>query len=240
MESGHAKNVANFEQIIIILTALGAGYNPSQALILLSALQTKLAEAQAALAACDTAEAEKRLKVNEIQAEADDLDKYMVNIKRAVEVELDDAAFTAEIQSIINRSRPQSRDTGLADDPSTPDKDESRTAHSMSQRSRDNQIAALADIAALLRLRTDFNLKEDEASLSAIEAKLARLTAKNNAAKSAFAALGNANDDRDRVLYDPETGVLKLVKLIKTQLARKPGKSSAAYQQIAALEFRKY
>src|SRR4051812_37947631 len=104
MESGHAKNVANFEQIIIILTALGAGYNPSQALILLSALQTKLAEAQAALAACDTAEAEKRLKVNEIQAEADDLDKYMVNIKRAVEVELDDAAFTAEIQSIINRS----------------------------------------------------------------------------------------------------------------------------------------
>jgi len=45
---------------------------------------------------------------------------------------------------------------------------------------------------------------------------------------------------RDAILYDKDTGVLKLVKLIKTQLARKPGRDSAAYQQINALEFRKY
>ena len=225
--------------LIIILVGLGANYNPSQSLILLSALQDKLTEAKNALAAVDAAEADKTAAINEIQAEAENLDKYAVNIKRAVEVEINDAAFTADIQSIVNRYASSSRDTGLPDDPSTPE-DESRTTRSTSQRSRDNQIAYLADIAALIRTRPDYKTNDADYTLAAIEAKIAQLTTKNNAAKTAVAALGNALDERDRVLYDPETGVLKLVKLIKTQLALKPGKESAAYQQINALEFRKY
>lgn len=128
----------------------------------------------------------------------------------------------------------------MADDPSTPDTDESRTEHSTSQRSRDSQIAALADIIALLRFRTDYNPNDDEYKLTAIEAKHTALNEKNNAARTAVAALGNALDNRDRILYDEETGIIKLVKLIKNQLAIKPGKQSAAYQQISALEFRKY
>ncbi|HVE55663.1 MAG TPA: hypothetical protein VNB22_02480 [Pyrinomonadaceae bacterium] len=240
METGHAKNVANFEQVIIILTALGTVYNPSQALILLSALQTKLTEAKAALDAVDAAEADKTIKVDEIQDEIEGLDKYVVNIKRTAEVELNDPAFTADLQSVVNKFASGSRKTGLPDDPSTPDINESRTKISTSQRSRDNQIAHLADILALLRTKSGYKPNDPEYTIAAIEAKLATLTAKNNAAKASEAALGNALDARDAVLYDPETGVLKLVKLIKTQLAVKPGKSSAAYQQINALEFRKY
>lgn len=238
METGHNKNVANFEQVIIILTALGTIYNPSQALILLAALQTKLDEAKAAMAAVDTAEAEKRLKVNDIQAEEADLDQFMVNIKRTVEVELNDPAFTAEIQSMLNRSRPKGRDTGVPDDPLTPE-DESRTHHSLSQTSRDNRIATLGDILALLEVR-NFTTTDKDYDLAAITAKHAALVAKNNAAKAAFAALGNAMDARDAILYDEETGIIKLVKLIKTQLAKNPGRNSTAYQQIAALEFRTY
>ena len=40
--TGHAKNVANFETVTIVLNNLGAEYNPSQPLIQLPALQTKL------------------------------------------------------------------------------------------------------------------------------------------------------------------------------------------------------
>ncbi|HEX8370960.1 MAG TPA: hypothetical protein VF604_20610 [Pyrinomonadaceae bacterium] len=76
--------------------------------------------------------------------------------------------------------------------------------------------------------------------IPALEAKLAALTAKNNAAKAAEIAFGLATDARDEFLYHPQTGIIKLVKLIKTQLARKPGKQTAAYQQINAPEFRKY
>lgn len=239
MESGHAKNVANFEQVIIILTALGSGYNPSQALIMLAALQTKLTEAQAALAAVDTAEANKTIKVDEAQAAFDGLDKYVVNIKRIAAVEINDEAFTRDLQTLVNEFTSKSRETGLPDDPLTPDINESRTTLSTSQRSRDNQIAHLADIIALLKTKT-YKTNDAEYDMPAIEARLADLTAKNNAAKASIAALGNAQDARDAVLYDDETGIIKLVKLIKTQLAVKPGRESAAYQQINALEFRKY
>lgn len=238
-ETGHAKNVANFETTTIILLGLGTIYNPAQALILLSALQDKLTEAKAALAAVDQAEAAEINAINEIQAEAQDLDKYAVNLKRSIDVELNDPALTRDVQTIVNRFSSGSRDTGLPDDPLTPE-DESRTARSTSQRSRDNQIAYIGDIAALIRERPDYKTNEAEYTLAAVEAKIARLTAKSNAAKAATAALGNALDARDRVLYDQDTGVLKLVKLIKTQLARKPGRDSAAYEQINALEFRKY
>lgn len=239
METGHAKNVANFETIIIILTALGVNYNPAQALILLPALQTKLTEAKAALDAVDAAEAEYAVKVDEIQAEMEGLYKWVVNLKRTVEVDINDEAFTGNMQTIVNRFNSESRKTGIEDDPNTPE-DESRTARSTSQRSRDNQIAYVADILALINTKRELYTTTDaEYTIEGIEAKLARMNTKNNTVRTAYAARGNAYDNRDRVLYDKDTGVLKLVKLIKTQLARKPGKQSAAYQQINALEFSK-
>lgn len=239
METGHAKNVANFETTTIILNNLGAVYKPSQALILLSALQTKLAEAKSALAAVDAAAADKTISTDEVQAEFEGLDKYVVNIKRTVAVELNDEALNADLQNIANRFTSNTRATGLPDDPLTPDIDESRTKLSTSQRSRDNLIAHLADIAALLKNRTDYNPTDTQYTVAAIEAKIESLTAKNNAANASEAALGNAFDARDAVLYDDETGIIKRIKLIKTQLALNPGKQSAAYQQISALEFRK-
>ncbi|CAN5546608.1 hypothetical protein BH10ACI1_BH10ACI1_30200 [soil metagenome] len=238
METGHAKNVANFETVIIVLLGLGAVYNPNQALIILTALQTKLTEAQAAFGAVDTAEADKTVKVDEVQNGFAGLAKYVVNIKRSAAVEINDEAFTKDLQTLVNHFTVTGRDSGLPDDPLTPDVDESRTGRSTSERSRDKQLAFLADIIALLKTK-NYKSNDAEYDLPAIEAAHADLTAKNNAAKAAVAALGNALDARDAVLYDPATGILKLVKLIKTQLALKPGKQSAAYQQINALEFRK-
>jgi hypothetical protein len=239
METGHAKNVANFETATIILAGLGALFNPSQALIVLAALQEKLGDAKTELAKVDTAEAARKVKTDEVQAEFEGLNKYVVNIKRTAEVVLNDPAFTADLQSIVNRFTSSSRKTGLPDDPLTPNIDESRTAVSTSQTSRDNRIAHLADLVALLKTKPAYTPTDNEYKVANIEAKLASLTAKNNAARAAEAALGNAQDDRDRTLYDDETGIIKLVKLIKTQLAVKPGKDSAAYQQINVLEFRK-
>lgn len=242
MEVGHSKNVANFETIIIILTGLGAIYNPSQTLILLAALQDKLAEAKAAMNALDAWEAAKKVAVNERQAEFEDIEKLAVNIKREAEVSVNDAAFTKDLQTIVRKF------TGSAapgtpkpvDDPSTPNTDESKTGKSVSERSYDKLVAHFADLVALLKTQPAYNPNDDEYKITTLEAKLAAMQDKNNAVKTANAALGNGQDARDLILYDKDTGVLKLVKLIKTQLARKPGKDSAAYQQINALEFRRY
>jgi hypothetical protein len=240
METGHEKNVKNFETVIIILVSLGALYNPTQALILLPALQAKLAEAQAAIDAVDTAEADKTVKVDRRQGEFDPLAKYAVNIKRAVEVEINDEAFTKDIAAIVRKF--QSSGTGGANTEGAAEGGTGETGggRSTSQRSYDMQIAHFAAIIALIKTKgAAYNPNDDEYKLATLEAKLASLEAANNAAKTAFINLGLAQNARDQILYNAETGVLKLVKLIKLQLARKPGKDSAAYQQINALEFKK-
>lgn len=240
MATGHAKNVANFETAIITVTNLGAVYNPSQPLILPAALQTKLAAAKEALQAVDLAEAAKKIAVNSRAAEFEDLDKLAVNIKRTAEVDVNDAAFTADLASIVRRMRGERSGDAPADNPETAGIDESSATHSVSARGYDNQVAYFADLIALLNTQPAYNPNDTDVQMATLAAKLAALQSKNNAAKATAAALGTALDARDEVIYNPDTGVLKLVKLIKTQLARKPGTDSAAYQQIVALEFRKY
>lgn len=238
-ESGHTKNVANLQKVVTSFTNLGSDYAPPQDLIKLPELQTLLTASQTAMGEVDTAEAAKTVTVDEVQAEFDGLPKYAVNIKRQVQVELNDPAFTADIQSIVNKFAPQGRSTGIPDDPLTPDIDESRTPRSQSQRSRDNQIAYLADISALLKTKPEYKGAGTPYSVAAVDAKIAALTAKQNADNAADAALDSKLDARDAIMYDDETGIIPRIKLIKPYLILKFGKESTIYQEINALEFRK-
>lgn len=240
MASGHAKNITNFETVTNLLDSLVTVYNPSQTSLLLAALQDRLEEASALLDEIDTALVDKNTRIDEIQAELEDLDGYVANLKRAAELELGDEALTRDLQNIAERLNPKSRSTPLTGGAFTPGADESRTKLSASQPERGERIAQLAAALALLKTRMDYDPPAADYKIAGIEAKLAALTAKNAAALAAEAAFASAVAARDRVLYDDETGIIKLVKLIKIQLALKPGKASAAYQQINALEFRKY
>ena len=208
-------------------------------LITNAALQTHLTAAKGALADVDEKQAANTIAVDEVQAEFKDLDKYVRNIKNHAAIVLNDPAFTADLQSIVNEFAPPGRKTGLPDDPLTPDIDESRTSQSQSQKSRDNQIAYLADINALLKSREDYVTTDTPYTTEGIEAKIAALTAKNNAAKATEAALGNSLDNRDALLYNDPDCMINRVNLIKPYVALKFGKDSAVYQQINALEFRK-
>jgi hypothetical protein len=238
--TGHARNGANFETAIIVLNNLGAVCNPSQPLILLPALQTKLTEARDALADDDAAQAAKAVAVNERADEFGTLEKLAVNVKRTAEVEVNDAAFTDELAAVIRRLRGTRATDAPVDDPATVDIDESKQTRTAASRGYDNLVAYFADLIALLKTQPAYNPPDAEMKIAALETKLAALETKNTAAKTATAALGSAMDARDETLYNDSIGIIKLVKLIKAQLARKPGTNSQAYGQITALEFRKY
>jgi chromosome segregation ATPase len=244
MESRHAKNITNFETVTNILDGLVTVYDPSQTLsffLLLAALRDRLEEASAVLDEIDAALVDKTTRIDEIQAELKDLDRYVGGIKRTAESELGDEALTRDLQNIVDQLNSQSRSMHLdGDEALTPDTEEARTKFSASRQNRDDQIARLAAALALLKNRNDYDPPDPRYKIPVIEARLAALTEKNEAAKAAEAALASALAARDRLLYDDDTGIIKLVKLIKAELARKPGKDSAAYQQINALEFRKY
>lgn len=238
MKSGHAINVANFESIIIILVNLGAAYNPSQKLILLAALQTKLAEAQAALDAENTAESAEKVAVNERVEEFTGIGKLVTKIGLAVDLNVNDAQFSADIRTQIRKINGTRAGEKPTDDPSTPDIDESLKAKSVSQQSYDDLTATFAVIISMLKTQSDYKPNEDDVKIATLETKLAAMQSKNNAAKTATAAARTARQTRDTVLYDPNTGILKLVQLIKTYI-KQAFKNTPEYDQIIKFEFTK-
>ena len=54
-ETGHAKNIANFETIVTFATSYGTAYNPVRPALKLPALQAQLAAAKASLSAVNAA-----------------------------------------------------------------------------------------------------------------------------------------------------------------------------------------
>jgi len=53
-ETGHAKNVANFEDLISFCTGYGTAYNPSNATLKLTALNTLFTSAKSSLSTINT------------------------------------------------------------------------------------------------------------------------------------------------------------------------------------------
>lgn len=241
-EVGNAKNVANFGTVINIIIALGGLYAPNQVLIILAALQAKLAEAKNAMTEVDTKDSAETNLINQRFAEFDGIDTLATRIGGAIKVNINDALFTKNAQTIIRKLQGRRAGEKPVDDPSTPDIDESKAAHSVSQQSYDNSTANLASLVALLKTQASaYKPNETEVKIETLEAKVASMEAKNNAAKVATIEAKNTRANRDEILYHPETGLLNLVKLIKAYIVynKDIGKNSAAYQQINALKFKK-
>lgn len=239
-ETGHAKNVANFQQVINVITLLGAAYDPVQALILLSALQSVLTAAQAAMPVVDAKTSIETVKVNERVAEFDGIGKLGTRIYGAAGVLVNDELFSKDVQTLVRKLRGGRAGDKPVDDPLTPDIDESLSVHSVSQQSYDNLVANFAELITLLQTKESvYKPNETDVKIETLIAKHAAMEAANTAAKIASIEADNARAARDVILYGEETGMLERVLLVKKYIAYAFGKDSPAYQQINALVFKK-
>lgn len=239
-ETGNAKNAINFEQAVNIVGNLGAAYNPSQNLIKLPNLLTKLAGVQNALTAVNTKEAAETVAVNLREAEFEGIGKLATRIRNAVAVNVNDETFSKDVDVFVRKIQGRRAGEKPVDDPSTPDVDESQSAHSVAQLSYDNQTANFAGLIALLKNEPTYAPNETDVKVATLEAKLAAMESTNAAAKAAILDAQAARDNRDTLLYDEQTGVITAVDLIKKYVKYAFGADSLAYKQLVALKFRKY
>lgn len=239
-ETGNAKNVANFEQVTNITINLGAAYNPSQDLITSANLQNKVADAQDALTDVDAKEAAETEAVNRREAEFAGTGKLATRIADAVEVNVNDEVFSKDVETLVRKLQGRRAGQKPVDDPLTPDVDESQSAHSTAQLSYDNLVANFAALIALLKTRVDYAPNENDLKIVTLQAKLAAMGAANDTAKAAELAAETARANRNEILYNPQTGIVNLAKLVKKYVRYTFGADSTAFQQINALKFRQY
>lgn len=237
-EKGHTKNIANFEQMIAILTALGTTYNPSNELLTTTNLNTLLSRAKTSVADYNDVEAAATVAVNERAAAFEPLGRLVTRIGNAAAANITDQRFLEDLAAVTRKL--QGRRAGKpADDPATPDIDESQQTVSASQMSFDNRIQHFAELVALLKTNSAYAPNETELQIAALEDRLNDLRTKNTAANTAQITAADHRTARNHILYNETDGLMTRVGLIKNYLKSILDADSPPYQQIKSLQFKK-
>jgi hypothetical protein len=236
-ETGHAKNVANFDELVSFVSAYGTMYNPSRASISIAALQSLSNEAKTALSALN---ASLPILSNAIAARAvafEPLKKTstrIINALRAVETtsEVDDNAKT--LVRKIQGTRARAKKTEVEKATLAAEGKEVKEI-SASQLSFDSQLENFDKLIKLLSSIPQYTPNEQDLSVNGLTSLYNDLLCKNAAVVKAGTIVSNARIARNIALYRADTGISDTAAAVKAYVKSLFGAGSAQFRQIAGV-----
>jgi hypothetical protein len=237
-ETGHKKNVSNFETMISFCTGYGAQYNPSNINIDLPHLNGKYTDGVNALAQVNTDEVPYKNARNTRRDLFDPFSPLCTKIMNAVEASNVTTEFKKDVKTIIRKLQGRRATKKVEDNPETP-QDESLQSHSASQMSFDQRIENLDKLIDLLGSNPNYNPNEIEVKVVTLTTLRNNMITANTAVKNAYTPYSNSMIARDVVLYDDNTGLVRLAGDVKKYIKSVFGATSDQYRQVSALLFKK-
>ncbi|MBL0127751.1 MAG: hypothetical protein IPP83_09880 [Flavobacteriales bacterium] len=238
-ESGNAKNVANFQDLISFTTGYGPTYNPANPAITLAGLNTKHGAAVTRLADVNTALAAWTTAVNSREAIFDPFSAFVTRIINAVQASAVPPEVIADVRTIARKltgSRAKPKAPDVPDDPATPE-DESFSSNSASQMSFDSRIENFDKLIQLLAAQAGYTPNEADLKITGLTALHTSMVAVNLAVVKAYTDLSNARIARDKELYDPATGLVDVALAVKNYVKSLFGASSPEFLQVSGIPF---
>ncbi len=239
-ETGHAKNVANLDELIIITTSYGATYNPSKPTLKLDALKVLSNSAKNALAAVNTATSASSNAIAAREAAFEPLSRLTTRVLNALKatdttVQVDENAQTLARKIQGKRATPKKteEEKAAAKAEGTEVKE-----ISTSQMSYDSRLDNFDKLIKLLASVSLYAPNEAELKVTALTAFYNDLKAKNTAVINAATQLSNARILRNDTLYKPLTGMVDITVDVKTYVKSLFGAASPQYKQVSKLSFR--
>lgn len=239
-ETGHAKVVANLDELISFVTGYGATYNPSKPTLKLSALQTLATTAKASINAVNAAFPAYSNAVAAREAAFAPLNKLTTRVLNALKAtdtttQVDDSAVTIARKIQGKRATPKKTDEEIK---SLSAEGKVVSEISTSQMSYDSRLDNFDKLIKLLASVPLYAPNEAELKVTALTAVYNDLKAKNTAVINATIPLSNARISRNNVLYKPNIGVIDIAIDTKTYIKSVFGASSPQYKQISKLAFK--
>ena len=240
-ETGHAKNVANFDELTSFATGYGTAYNPSKASIKITALQALSASAKNAINAVNAAEPAYKNAVAAREAAFVPLSKLVTRVMNALKatdttVEVDDSAKTLvrKIQGVrATAKKTEEEKKALAA------AGKEVVEISASQMSYDSRIDNFDKLIKLLASVALYTPNEADLKATALTTLYNDLKLKNTAVINATTPLSNARIARNEILYKDNTGLYDTAIDVKTYVKSVFGASSPQYKQVSGLKFTK-
>jgi len=234
-ETGHARNVERFAQLISFVQGYGADYAPGNPAISLANLQAKLAESEAGIDGVSASKAPLTVVVNDRQNLFAELRPKATRIVNSFESQGKPQNAVDDVKT-VNRKIVGVKVKTLPKGATAAPEDGDGKAHSASQQSY-TQLSEHWDNLIELLDTSGFAANEPDLTLPALTAFGTSLKDSNTAVISATTLWSNARITRDEALYNKDTGLVALAGLVKKYVKSLYGADSPQFRQISGLQF---
>ena len=238
-ETGHLKNVANFEDLIAFCTSFGAQYNPSNPMLSIESLKTKQQESKDALSSFTTNRTKLNASIDMRRIEFNDLKSTATRAYNNFSVSGVDNLIVLNAKTHLNKLqgyRKRKTETAVSEDTANETKEVKQI--STSQQSYDRQIDHFASMIEVFTQSGTHNPNEADLTLSALNTKTSKLKEVNTTVINDFTSFSNGLIHRNDVLYNSLTGVVNTALMVKKYVKSIFGASSPQFKQVNSIEFR--
>jgi len=242
-ETGHPKNVANFESVLSFVIGYGATYNPSKVNLKVPALQTQLASCKANIASVTSTSVAFNNAVNARMIAFFGLKKLSTRLLNALDATAATPQIVKDFKTInakVQGSKLTKADSGKTPaplDPNTPVTETAKTISS-SQQSYSSLIEHMATIITILSTEPTYLPNETDLKVVTLNTLLTNLKNTNTGVINAYTTVSNARIARDQSLYNTTNGLCETAKEIKMYVKSVYGATSPQYKQISGIEFK--
>lgn len=235
-ETGHAKNVANFATLIHQCQSYGTVYNPSNTALQITALNTKLTQANAALNDLLTLLPAQVHAVNSRDEIFAPLNKLVTRVFNAVEASNVSKNFIADVKTVVRKLQGR---RAKAVSPTPPvEGEEPKKTISVSQMSFDSRIENFEYLIELLVSAPQYAPNETELTVASLQTQLTNMKDANQSAIMTEMPVRNARIERDNILYFGENSLVALAADVKKYVRSLFGSDSIQFKQISKLKFK--
>jgi hypothetical protein len=233
-ESGHAKNVANFDELMVVLGTLGGEYNPASPAIQLDALTELQKRLQIALQKVNDANGVYRDKIYARQNAYEQMNALAMRIVNTMAGLGFESKILTQAKGVLSKIRgggakkkKEAGEDGTAEVKSV----------SVSQMSFDQRKNNFSVLVGLIDAQATYKPNEADMQVVSLKKYLDELQEFNREAIVAEQGLIMARQERDVLLYAEGTGVSALVQQIKAYAKGAFGTKNASYERIKGIKF---
>lgn len=238
-ETGHSKNVANFNKLIMSCESQNGRYNPSNPQLSLENMRKLYAGSDIAVLAVNevaplfTTAANAREKVF---LGVPGLATKVFNSAKSAGIDKQTVANLLTIKRKLQGSRAKPKASKEKKATLKAEGKEIKEA-SASQRSFDNQINHFDMLIKAVAVIPEYKPNEEELKIDSLNKTLAIMRDSNNAAEKAFNPLLAARTQRNTLMYTAKTGLVDVALTAKAYIRSVDTVKGAWYKQISGLKF---
>jgi hypothetical protein len=234
-ETGHSKNVANFKNLVNLVSSYGADYNPARASLKIPNLNTIATNAQTSLTSVSVKNTQYNNAINNRFIAFENLKKLSTRLVNALAVS-DAPKQMVDDAKGFNRKLQGQRASAIVK-PANENEPAPMTI-SASQQSYDLQVQHFRNLITVLESEESYNPNENELKIETLTAKQSELLERNNDVSIAHAVIRNARNARNKTLYEDNNGLVDIALEIKKYVKSAYGANSTEFKQVNAIKFR--